>query len=386
MISRVVLKNFKSIQGCDVRLGAMTMLVGPNGSGKSNFVDAIKLTRDALRTNLENALRERGGIEDVRRRSTGHPTHFGIRLDIELPEGRAEYAYQVAARTGFTFEVQREQCRVFDHNDSIRASYDLNGGELTTKGPDLKSVFLSPTALALPLVGALPEYNAVATALSNMGFYSFHPNRVRDLQNPDVGDVLTEDGSNLPSVVRRLRTQSPEILERVTEYLGVVVPGIRSIADRTFGPMETIEFRQVVGNDQRPWKFLAASVSDGTLRALCVLIAAFQDEARFVAIEEPETAIHPGAANQVMDALLEASNSRQLLLTTHSPDLLDHPGIDVDSVVAVQSSRGTTKLGPVDSQARNAVQENLYSVGDLLRLSQVNPDVFSPTFRQARLF
>lgn len=386
MISRVVLKNYKSIQGCDVRLDALTMLVGPNGSGKSNFVDAIKLTRDALRTNLENALRERGGIEDVRRRSTGHPTHFGIRLDIELPEGRAEYAYQVAARPGFTFEVQREQCRVFDIDDAVRASFDLVNGELTTKGPDLKSVLLSPTALALPLVGALPEYFEVATSLANMGFYSFQPDRVRKLQNPDVGDVLTEDGSNIASVVRRLRTHAPTVLERITEYLGVVVPGIRSVIDRSFGPMETIEFRQVVGGDQRPWKFLASSVSDGTLRALCVLIAAFQDEADFVAIEEPETAIHPGAANQIMDALLEAAKKRQLLLTTHSPDLLDHPGINVDSVVAVQSSRGTTKLGPVDNQARAAVQENLYSVGDLLRLSQVSPDVFSPTYRQARLF
>ena len=87
-----------------------------------------------------------------------------------------------------------------------------------------------------------------------------------------------------------------------------------------------------------------------------------------------------------MDALLEASKRRQLILTTHSPDLLDHPGVDIDSVIAVQSHRGTSRLGPVDDNTRAAVQENLYSVGELLRLAQVRPDVFAHTSGQVRLF
>lgn len=384
-VSRVVLKNFRSIESCDVRLGAMTLLVGPNGSGKSNFLDALKLTRDALRTNLENAIRERGGIDDVRRRSTGHPTHFGLRFDVNTESGRAEYGYQVAARSGFTFEVQKEVCRVFE-DGKVATSFTVENGVLTSPSHDLRSVRLAKDALALPLVGAYPAFAPVASALADMGFYNFNPDRARDLQDPDTGDVLAGDGRNLASVIRRLASTHPDVMTRVVDYLGTVVPGIRSVSARAYGPKETVEFRQEVVGGQSPWKFDAASVSDGTLRALCVLVAAFQEGISLVGIEEPETAVHPGAARRVMDALLEASERRQMIFTTHSPDLLDHPDIDIDSVVAVQSERGTSQFGRVDQATRDAVRNNLYTPGDLLRLEQIKPDIFSPTPTRVRLF
>jgi hypothetical protein len=91
-LTRVVLKNYKSIAVSGVDLRALTFLVGPNGSGKSNFLDALRFTSDSLRSSLDNALRERGGIAEVRRRSGGHPTHFGIRLEFQLPLAVGHYA------------------------------------------------------------------------------------------------------------------------------------------------------------------------------------------------------------------------------------------------------------------------------------------------------
>ena len=61
-LTRVVLKNYKSIAASGVDLRALTFLVGPNGSGKSNFLDALRFTSDSLRSSLDNALRERGVI------------------------------------------------------------------------------------------------------------------------------------------------------------------------------------------------------------------------------------------------------------------------------------------------------------------------------------
>src|SRR4051812_47807063 len=93
LIPRVVLKNYKSIANCDVALHNLTFLVRPNGSGKSNFVDGIRFVADALRTSLDHALRDRGGIKEVRRRSGGHPTHFGIRLDLQLGSDSGHYSF-----------------------------------------------------------------------------------------------------------------------------------------------------------------------------------------------------------------------------------------------------------------------------------------------------
>ena len=95
-LKRVVLKNYKSIAVSGVDLRALTFLVGPNGSGKSNFLDALRFTSDSLRSSLDNALRERGGIGEVRRRSGGHPTHFGIVWNFSCPLPQATMPSRLA--------------------------------------------------------------------------------------------------------------------------------------------------------------------------------------------------------------------------------------------------------------------------------------------------
>lgn len=390
VLSRVVLKNYKSIQSCEVNLSPLTLLVGPNGAGKSNFVDGIRITSDALNANLENAVRERGGINEVRRRSRGHPTHFGVRLDVNLDAStHATYAYQVAARQNQTFEVQREDCKVWSAGRLV-SYFEAESGAVRSPVLGNNTVRIAPNSLALAVLGAYSEFNPLVRTISSFGYYRFNLDAVRGLQNPDAGRSLAKDGSNLSSVVRFLSEHAPDTLGRIADYLASVVPGIRSVQSRTFGPKESIEFRQEVAGDEHPWRYLASNVSDGTLRALGVLVAVFQESDAFriplVALEEPEVAIHPGAALRLMDALLEAATRRQLVLTTHSPDLLDHQAIDVDSVVAVQSERGSSKLGPVAESTREIVRENLYTVGELLRLEQVWPDIFRIDLSHPTLF
>ena len=69
LLTRIVLRNYKSIAACDVSPAQLSFLVGPNGSGKSNFLDALRFIADSLRFSLDHALRDRGGVIDVRRRS-----------------------------------------------------------------------------------------------------------------------------------------------------------------------------------------------------------------------------------------------------------------------------------------------------------------------------
>ena len=110
-IKRVQLTNYKSIAQCDVQLGSLTFLVRTNGAGKSNFIDAFAFVRDALRTSLDHAIRERGGITEVRRRSRGHPTNFGVRLDFELPDNRfGHYEFRVGAEPRQRYPIQHEEC------------------------------------------------------------------------------------------------------------------------------------------------------------------------------------------------------------------------------------------------------------------------------------
>jgi len=381
-ITRVVLKNYKSIANCSVQLRPLVFLVGPNGTGKSNFLDALRLVTESLNSSLDHALRERGGINEVRQRSSGHPTHFGIRLDFALPDSVfGHHAFRVGAKPKGGFEVQQEECRIYAC-DALGEDifYSVNSGQVEDSNPKP----LPPAAddrLFLVAASSRPEFRPLYDRLTRMGFYSLNPDEIRDLQPPDAGDLLLRDGSNLASVLNLLSVESPAAKQQVVELLSKVVPGVVDVAARHIGNKETLEFRQKVGENDAPWRFLAENMSDGTLRALGVLTALFQSsnggvgkKVPLIGIEEPEVALHPGAAGVLRDGLAAASRRTQVIVTSHSPDLLDDKSISDENILAVNSKNGQTIIGPVDAAGRSSIRDRLFTAGELLRLSQLAPD------------
>lgn len=380
-LSRVILRNYKSIGYCDVALQPLTILVGPNGAGKSNFLDALRLTADALRSTLEHALRERGGIKEVRRRSRGHPTHFEIQMEWELADrSTARYGFRVGALQNGGFRIQKENCLIVPPHGGIASStFQVEEGKLK-KGSSGLAAVVEPDRLYLTAVSGLPEFRALYDAITGMGFYNLNPEKIRDLQSPDAGEILARDGSNLASVVSRLESLDEVSWIRVQEYIARVVPGVASAEAKSLGHKETIEFRQQVAGDENPWRFLAANMSDGTLRAFGILVALHQrvgprgKPASLIGIEEPEVALHPGAAAALSDALIEASQFVQVLATSHSPDLLDNSELEPEAILAVVSASGQTHIAPLEKNTRESLRKHLYSPGELLRVGQLEPD------------
>ena len=347
-LKRVVLSNYKSIKECSVTLGPLTFLLGQNGAGKSNFLDALRLVAESLNTSLEHALRERGGIKEVRRRSAGHPTHFGIRLEWQLSNvTEGVYAFRVGAQEKGGFEIQQEECRVFQQGLLEESFYKVGDGQLRES-----SFKVGPTAssdrLYLVAASGLEPFRPLYDALSHMGFYNLNPDEIRELQPPDPGEVLKRDGSNLASVLDAMSKENQEAHDRVIAFLSKVMPGIQGINVKHIGKKETLEFRQLVGTNQAPWRFMAENMSDGTLRALGVLTALLQSSngrgkrVPFVGIEEPEVAVHPGAAGILRDGLRTASK--------------------------------VTQVASPDEAGRSAIRDRLYTAGELLRLNQLEPD------------
>jgi predicted ATPase len=130
-------------------------------------------------------------------------------------------------------------------------------------------------------------------------------------------------------------------------------------------------------------------MSDGTLRALGVLVALFQGNGdasrRLVGIEEPELALHPAAAGILTDSLQDASEHAQVFVTSHSPDLLDNESIPDESILAVVAEQGETQLGPLDDAGRSALRDHLYTAGELLRMDQLRPDPSAASLRPDQL-
>jgi len=136
-------------------------------------LDAFRFVADALNSSLENALRERGGIGEVRRRSAGHPTHFSILFDLELENNRkGNYGFQVGALKNGGFQVQQELCTITDGTQENSAFYKVQEGKVLENS---ESVFPPAIKDRLYLVAAagLPSFRGIYDALSRMGFYNF---------------------------------------------------------------------------------------------------------------------------------------------------------------------------------------------------------------------
>jgi len=380
-LRRVLLKNYKSIANCSVKLGPLNFLVGPNGAGKSNFLDALRFVTESLNTSLDHALRERGGINEVRRRSSGHPTHFGIRLEFTLPTGGSgHYAFRIGALPKGGFEVQQEKCRIYGPTALDTWFYEVDSGRVINSHAKIVPAAASDR-LFLVAASGLPEFRSLYDALSHMGFYNLNPDVIRDLQTPDAGEVLRRDGGNLASVLNLMKKERPEAKDRIVEFLSKVVPGVQDVSVIHIQKKETLEFRQRVGNNEAPWRFFAENMSDGTLRALGVLTALFQSvnggarRVPLVGIEEPEVAVHPWAAGVLRDALRTAASNTQVIVTSHSPDLLEDKHVGEESILGVASINGETKIGPLDEAGRSAIRDRLLTAGELLRLDQLKPDI-----------
>lgn len=378
LLTRVTIRNYKSIAACDVHPGPLTFLVGPNGSGKSNFLDALRFVSDSLRYSLDHAFRDRGGINDVRRRSSGHPTHFGIRLEFQLARQHGHYSFSIGARPRSGFVVH-EECHVVDREEGATSFFKVTDG-VVVKSTLRDAPAAASDRLYLVTLSGIAAFRGIYNALSTMGFYNLNPDAIRDLQSPDPGELLNRDGSNIASVLANLNQRAPRQRRMIEEYLERVVPGISGVDAKQIGPKETLEIQQAVRGAKNPRHFFAASMSDGTLRALGVLVALFQHDGvangkrRLIGIEEPEAALHPAAAGVLTDGLRDAAEYSQVLVTSHSPDLLDDDDIPEGAILAVVSEDGETRIGPLDGAARSVLKDHLYTAGELLRMNQLQPD------------
>ena len=385
-ITRVVLENYKSIAVCDVTLNRLTFLVGPNGSGKSNFLDALHFVADALRTTISQAVNQRGGIDDLicrapgLLRDKGRPHQFAMQLELALPDGAtATYAFSVASPTPGQVLIEEEVCEVRPPTaDALPARFHRKRSKVTnnvTPSP----LAVSPDRLYLVNASGLPHFGPVYEALNQMIFYNLNPTSFRVPQQLEAGAHLAADGSNIASILRRFEQAYPRINDRVQQYLAQIVPGLHSVHVRPVQSYLALQFHMQSEDGQCYEDFAASSMSDGTLRALGVLVALFQSGAgdtppALVAIEEPEAALHPGATAILLDALRDASEDVQVIVTTHSADILDDKDVAAGAILAAVSRDGVTILGPMDDADRSVVRDRLYTVGELMRQGVLTPE------------
>jgi predicted ATPase len=388
-VKRLILKRFRSFPSDIVEFDNPTFVVGRNGAGKSNFVDVFSFLSDAMSSPLQAVFDRRGGISAVRNRSSAqsYPPNLGIRVDLGASANGLKgghFAFEIKALANYRFEVVREQCEVRLH-DGRRFWFD-RGERFGTNADGLRPA-LEPAALSLPVVGGDARFAMVLRTLSNMRVYSIEPAKLRDMQDPDTGAALKRDGSNAASVLQDITRSAPETLERARELLATIVPNTTSVRPKKHGNKLSLEFTQEWAPGKR-LNFEAFNMSDGTLRALGLLMAVYQGSTPSVlVIEEPEATIHPGALDAVLDLIRDASQRMQVVVTTHSPELLDARWIEGRHLRIAVWNEGASHVLPPSDTTRQAMKQHLMGAGELLRSNALDhAPLFEEHLQAGRLF
>jgi predicted ATPase len=389
-------------------------LVGRNGSGKSNVADALAFLSEAMEWPLQTVFNRRGGPLSVARRTPRSPSllketsvNFGLCLEFQELSGwdKVFRRRRVDARYSFLininpvgFQVMREQC-IVTANDGSREWFDRTGSKLSSSIELIKDGNLPVTrdALVMPFFGTFPQLAAARDAVRSMAVYAIDPGKLREFQDPDAGRRLVSDGSNAASVLRELMNES-DSYSRLFEILATVVPDLERVRPQTIGRKQHLRFWQR-WSDGAKISFDAFNMSDGTLRAFGILLALYQaDVPKLLVIEEPETSLHPMAVASVVETLRLQSKHTQIIVSTHSPDVLEFASPEDRELRVVTWRVGTTTLGMVEGAAKVSLQKYLASAGELLRMSILdasplfsNPEDGSPVSNpednlQGRLF
>lgn len=396
MLTKIEISNYRSIGQASLNLGRQNVIVGPNGVGKSNLLDAIHFIRDAANDGLDNAVTKRHGILSIRRWSKTRPYNIGLKFYFDDGKSTSEYRVSIAS-AGEEFSIVEEEGVWFGLNplehDPMGIEEDDNlipahhsfkrdaSGQVSFTLPDShfqwpKMPPVHKSELVLTQIGQ-STFNPLSfffrplwQSIVSCGAYSIYPNKIREPQVISNSDVLADDGTNLASIIRQMRaTSSRQNREALNNALRQVLPILSEIHVKSAAGFFVPVFRVKEANGGHAHDLNMAQISDGTLRMLGMLTAFYQPKAPDrITLEEPEQMIHPGLLPVLVDSSLdyleEEDPNRQIIITTHSPNLLDL--MPPESIIGASFNDGVSDFEPISYRQLSVIQDNLFSAGELL--------------------
>lgn len=370
-LSKVQLVNWKNFHSCTVDLSERTFVVGANASGKSNFLDVFRFLHDVARIGggLQTAVALRGGITKIRCLAARSRTDVEIEVTFkESPDRPDTWKYSLAFR-GVGGGIMKKEVTVikevvsFGKDIILERTKDTAGEDSET----LKYTHLEQGASNL-------KFRELKNYFDSIEYLNIVPQFVREsattFPQSTTEDYYGRDFLHKLSLMNKATSAS--YLRRVNEVLRIAVPQLdelRLIYDEQGHPHLEVrcEHWRAKGSKQREEQF-----SDGTLRLIGFLFSLMNSKG-IVLLEEPETNLHSAVVAQLPNFISKLQRSkkgtRQVLITTHSYEMLDNPGIGSDEVVLLRPSKEGT-------DARNAA--TLEDVNNELRAGLTMADAITP--------
>lgn len=334
--TQISLTNWRNFTKIEVDLQRRVFLIGANASGKSNFLDAFRFLHDIVSVGggFQSAVQKRGGVSLIRSFAARASSDISVRVRIDDAESPDRWEYALSFNQSRQKELRVRQERV------------TRNGKLILRRPDEKDEG-DPERLTqtyLEQVNANQSFRVVATFFASVKYLHIVPQLVRE---PDRSIGRTDDpfGGDFLERIATTREQTQKArLRRIKEALKIAVPQLEDIEiwrDNRGTPHLRGKYRHWRPEGQ--WLY-EDHLSDGTLRLMGLLWSILDGDGPLL-LEEPELSLHPEVVSYIpqMFARVQNRSGRQILISTHSPDLLKDRNISPDEVLVLRpESEGTT--------------------------------------------
>lgn len=344
--TKLELKNWKNFTDVSVDLADRVFIVGPNATGKSNFLDSFRFLRDLVIEGggLSKAVELRDGMAKVRSLFARSQPIVALIATVQDSSGKG-WQYELA----FTQDsikkprpiVVRE--KVYQINEDGTGKLILNRPEMDDKGDKERL-----TQTAIQQVNANQDFRGLADFFRSISYLHLVPQLLREKQLPQANSIGFDPfGRDLLDRIRHTATRYQEArLRRIGDVLKVVVPELKDLKlqiDEQGRPHLQGKFQhwRPQGAYQNETQF-----SDGTLR-LIGLLWGLQEKGGPLLLEEPELSLHTAVVRRLAPFIYKAQkagNGRQVILSTHSEQLLSDPGIASEEILLVRPTQEGSEI------------------------------------------
>lgn len=370
IFSKLKINNWRNFKSVDVELHERVFLVGPNASGKSNLLDVFRFLRDIARSGggLQKAVEDRGGVSKIRCLSAR--THSDIEIEVHLAEPDSRkvlWKYAIGfTQTGGGIAKKRAKLKfekVWRGDDELI---------LNRPGPEDQQdeKQLEYTHIEQPTANS--AFRDIVDFFEHIQYMHLLPQTLRESRPLHQNGNGDEDisGRHFIERISTINTKTRQAyLRKIEDVLRLAVPQFEKlelVKDDMGAPHLQTIYKHWRPRGAKQWE---DQFSDGTLR-LIGFFWALQDGTRPILFEEPELSLHAGIVSRLAEVIAKLqqkkSGMRQVILTTHSQDLLSNPGIAGEEVLMLMpGNEGTVvqNMGALEDVAM-LLQEGM-SVGDI---------------------
>ena len=378
-LSKLVAENYRSLCDTGIELGDLNLFIGANASGKSTILDALRFLHDGVQAReFRTPVFHRGGMPHLLWKG-GVANRIQLVVHLEGEDRTYDWLVRLVKEGGYGFYIEEEVSATRPQEPPVKLLDSSRGTGWWWSGEKGERVMLKQNGAACALAAAAADASFpardVAEFVSRWGFFDPSPFLLRrDRTNVESGR-FDPHGRNLGETLYTLHESSPETFERIVEATRAVVGLPAEIETRESESDGRFYFLQ--NEPGLHYRVHQMGVSSGTLRTLALMTALLAEpETNLIGIEEPENYVHPTALSAFVRHLLNAREHTQLMVTTHSPLLLDYLSEpEAVRVVQNQRERGTIVLPQDDPDGvRNALEASEFGLGQFYETTGFGAD------------